>query len=54
MKAFFTNLCNFLHEKTGNWVSITNLNEYANYAPEFVQKYNTTIPESIRELIKGP
>jgi len=53
VKTFFTNLCNFYHQKTGVWAGIMNFQEYGNkYGVEFVQKYNATIPESIRELIK--
>ncbi len=53
MKTFFMNLCNFLHEKTGDWVRLADIGKYANYAPEFAQRYNNTIPESIREMIKN-
>jgi hypothetical protein len=54
VKAFFTNLCNFYHEKTGVWAGITNFQEYGDrYGVEFVQKYNATIPESIRELMES-
>ena len=53
MKTFFTNICIFLHEKTGDWVRFANIGEYTNYAPEFAQRYNDTIPESIREMIKN-
>jgi hypothetical protein len=53
VKTFFTYLCNFYHEKTGVWAGITNFQEYGDkYGVEFVQKYNATIPETIRELIK--
>jgi hypothetical protein len=53
VKTFFTYLCNFYHEKTGVWAGITNFQEYGDkYGVEFAQKYNATIPESIRELIK--
>ncbi len=48
-----TYFCNFYHEKTGVWAGITNFQEYGDkYGVEFVQKYNATIPKSIRELIK--
>ena len=52
IKAFFTNLCDFYHEKTGIWAGLTNFQEYGNkYGIEFVQKYNATIPVSVRQLI---
>lgn len=52
IKAFFTNLCDFYHEKTGIWAGLTNFQEYGNkYGIEFVQKYNVTIPASVRQLI---
>jgi len=53
IKAFFTNLCDFYHEKTGVWVGMTNFQEFGNrYGVEFIQKYNATMPESIRQLIE--
>ena len=54
VKAFFTNLCNFYHEKTGVWAGMTNFQEYGNrYGIEFIQKYNATMPESVRHLIEN-
>jgi len=54
VKAFFTNLCDFYHEKTGVWAGMTNFQEYGNrYGSEFNQKYNATMPESIRQLIEN-
>jgi len=53
IKAFFTNLCDFYHEKTGVWVGMTNFQEYGDrYGVEFIQKYNATMPEPIRQLIE--
>ncbi len=53
IKAFFTNLCDFYHAKNGVWVGMTNFQEYGNrYGVEFIQKYNATMPESIRQLIE--
>jgi len=53
IKAFFTNLCDFYHEKTGVWVGMKNFQEYGNrYGVEFIQKYNATMPEPIRQLIE--
>ena len=54
VKAFFTNLCDFYHEKTGVWAGMTNFQEYGNkYGIEFIQKYNDTMPESVRQLIEN-
>ena len=54
MKKFFTNLCDFYHEKTGIWAGMTNVQEYGTkYGKEFIQKYNSTIPESMIELISN-
>jgi len=53
IKAFLTNLCDFYHEKTGVWVGMTNFQEYGDrYGVEFIQKYNATMPEPIRQLIE--
>ena len=54
VKAFFTNLCDFYHEKTGVWAGMTNFQEYGSrYGIEFIQKYNATMPESIRQLTEN-
>jgi hypothetical protein len=54
VKIFFTYLCNFYHQKTGIWADVTSLQEYGSkYGKEFVQKYNATIPESIRQIISN-
>jgi len=46
VKLFFTNMCNFYHEKTGTWITVwDSTNSF--YIKEFYSKYKETIPNSI-------
>jgi len=58
IKAFFSNMCNFAHEKTGKWIStmdsnLTKITSTFNKT-EFENKYYPNgIPDSVQRLVQG-
>jgi hypothetical protein len=57
-KLYTTNLCNFYHEKTGQWFTSEDWNtiEYSTqinkYWPEFYQKYSDQVDRNHQKLIE--
>jgi len=55
VKKLITNLCNFYHEKTNLWINAFDSEDsklIEPYGKEFSEKYNATIPESLKEAFR--
>jgi hypothetical protein len=54
IKTLITNMCNFYHEKSGQWIDLTG--EFDDivdkYRAEFIQKYQNTFPETVKQFLQ--